>query len=209
MDVNLATIVAILQVDIALGILYVGLKEFRFREKLHHNIATAISDSGFVTLARSNTLLGKLFAEDNEFSRHYHTVREWILELPDSDRQKIERIDELNIALNRPERPVSPSIQRDKWFLRDRDKRMVWAVVIVPSLAVMWLLVFFQAGGTQVLGVITGILGQLVLARNVFLGRVLARRAEREVQDSVKYIMNKYGEQRAESDVNKATDRLA
>ena len=200
-------LVQILQVNIALGILYVGLKEFRFREKLFSKIAETISDYDFVSLLREQNRLGILFSSSEKFSEHFHIILKWIRELPDDYRLKIKGIETCSIPESQPGKTTQASLRLHRWFLKNRDKYLAWYATIIPSLLTIWWAYFF---GTinQEIGLSVAVVGELVLVVHVILGRKMAQGAQAQVSHSTKIVMEQFRKKVAENEMKEASSKL-
>ena len=214
MDVGV--VVELLQVNIALGILYVGLREFRFRERLYHNMVKAISESGFVGITKSQETLASLFQENMTFGVNFHTIRDWILALPDSEREKIDKYEELKFPPAREDRNEQELQTRSRFwmqmhngFLNNEDKYIVWWTSIIPAMVWMWVLLWWSDSNTiKVISAILAIVGLVAILGMWALGRQIAQKSEKEVQSALDYIMNRYRELKAASDVTEAATKL-
>ena len=70
---------AMCQVNIALGILYLNLKESRYREKLIETILGRLADSGCDDMEVRSTPYGNIMNADKTFADHHslHSGLDW------------------------------------------------------------------------------------------------------------------------------------
>lgn len=66
------------QVNIALGILYLGLPESRYREKLIETILGRLADSGCDEMDVGSTPYRGIMNADNTFADHHHYILGWV-----------------------------------------------------------------------------------------------------------------------------------
>ena len=214
---DIGVLVDILQVNVALGILYTGLRQFRFRERLYQNIREAIEDSEFVEVTKWQEGLVELFQGDIEFSVHFHTIRDWIRELPDSEREKIHGLKQFHFSAPKQEDKGSKKFQPPNWFLirihkaflRNIDKIGVWVLAIVPAMAAMWAMAGWKefCYVTEI-AVGVAVFGQFVLVVTVLVGRTMAHDAETGIRSALKYVLASFRERVAEDEVGEAQNKL-
>ena len=197
-------LVGIFQINVTLGILYIGLKQFRFRENLYADIVQLINHHCYADIHQSDH--SDLLKNDSDFSTHYHTIREWIIALPDNYQQKLDGIETFKF-LTPKEESTRRLLRLHNWFLKDRDKRWVWRVTIMPSLAALWIYLspIFANSPVILFFLGTAISGQLILIFNAFLGYLIVlRKTKEQLNRSLPFVMDKHRKQEADKDVNEA-----
>ena len=192
------SLIAVAQINVALGILYINLKELRFREAIYENIFQLLEACRFGDLYKHESgekARLKLFDSVPEFSKHYHRIRAWILELPAAYQ---EQMPDVILAL-RQELPTSKEVRensllkRHRMFRKNKDKLWVWRGTILPSLAVLWMCVFSSDYGVFLLAVLLVGWGQIVLIYFYAVGRRVARGTVDDLGKSLKIVMDLYG----------------
>ena len=155
--------IAMAQLNIAFGILYVTLKRERYREGTYGVFVeqyNACGDHGYGEFAVNyNKKFDNYVLKDRTLSQYYFFVVGWVKELPEDHRMKLNRGkengdidavnslifqtgDESNLNGNSARRHPSllskenDFLNRHHFFKKDRDKYLVWFLAILPSAAI-------------------------------------------------------------------------
>lgn len=209
-------LVGIFQINVALGILYIGLQQFRFRENLYDDIVQLINQHGYADIYQSGHK-AHLLDNDSSFAIHYHTIREWMIALPANYQQKLEGIYQQKLeGIEIFEVPTSEGeptqrlLRLHNWFLKDRDKHLVWGITIIPSLVALWLCLSPIFANSHVFYLLFGaaVFGQLILIVNALLGYLIVlRRTKEQLNRSLSFVMDKHQKQEARDEVKEAKEK--
>lgn len=195
----MSVLIAMCQVNIALGILYLGLPESRYREKLIETILTRLADSKCDEMDVVSTDYAKLTSRDNTFSKHHHYILDWIGEVP-SDRLT-GRWTEL---LDSPEYKGPTWITRDLrywWYKHGVDQWWTLFILVILPISGIWLSAFydsFAVESAEILWTVLGI-GQLSTVVHVITGRRMATRIGRQITKKGEYLSGKLWERSTKS----------
>lgn len=177
-------LIALMQINIALGCLYNGLETGRYRTKLYEVLADAVSSKpDYVDMIDD---LESTFTSDSKLSDNHHAVRRWVCELPDVYRKKIPQIEKWHLdgSTSREKLP-----KKYRWYFgKHIDKAIVWIVCVVVPLLFMWL----AYCGIDVFGpcwAIIVLFGQLVPVINIATGLRMIDNARRDVEDRLEEIV--------------------
>ena len=187
-------LIAVAQINVALGILYINLKDLRFRET-YEKILQLLDTYRFRDLCKdeSGEMLLMLLKNDSEFSTHWHNIRAWILELSGTYQ---EQMLDVVLALRQGESTLIKKEKKDsllkkhRMFREDKDKSWVWKGTIVPSLVILWA-VAFSFESLEWLFVVSCV-GQIVLIYFYRAGRRIAKRVPTNFEKSLESIMKSY-----------------
>jgi len=84
-----ATLIALCQVNVALGILYIGLREARYRQKAYESIVEILNAHKYCRVTDSTHFTEMLLSE-GVFARKHHLIVDWIRELPGQIQAKLD-----------------------------------------------------------------------------------------------------------------------
>ena len=222
-------LLAVLQINVALGILYVSLKDLRFRGVLYGRISSLLDVHQFSKLyePESKDIRLQLLDSNPIFSKHCHTIRSWILELPESyqDRisdvlfsirqtqdisQKSEAHQPNSEPLDNDEPDDNKLLKQHRLFRDDTDKAWVWRVTILPSLMALWIFVFPSLSSIFLCVVacaIIAFLGQSTLVYFYFVGRRVSQKPVSILADSLEIVMKIYWKNSASQRIRGAVQR--
>ena len=84
--------IALFQLNVALGILYLGLPHFRSRENYYDTVVEHINTQNYSETFKGDAkkFRDNLMGSDSKFSRYHHRVRKKIVGLPSTPLQPIE-----------------------------------------------------------------------------------------------------------------------
>ena len=201
-------LVGIFQVNVTLGILYIGLQQFRFRENLYDDIVQLINRHGYADIYQSGHK-DHLLGNDSSFAIHYHTIREWMIALPDNYQQKLEGIEIFEFHTSEGE-PTQRLLRLHNWFLKDRDKHLIWGITIIPSLIALWLCLSPIFANSHVFYTLfgTAVFGQLILIVNALLGYLIVlRKTKEQLNRSLSFVMDKHKKREARDEVKEAKEK--
>lgn len=194
----MSVFIAMCQVNIALGILYLGLPESRYREKLTETILARLSDSGCDDMDVASNRYRELMNTNKTFSAHHHDILGWVAEVPtDKLNDKWRKLLDL-------QEEKRTSIKRDLVYLWFKYRLDQWwslvVLVILPILAV-WLFEFRNeiAGALATTSWFILGLGQFSIAFHVIIGRRMASRVGRQIKKKSEYMSTKLNRESAES----------
>ena len=174
----------LLSVTIALGLLYVNLKEARYRDRLLRSVAFIARSRDIAPEHLPDTqAYNKLMAENDSFSDSHHLVSSWLRELPaDAERPASMQVFTGGSQVKLPDYYTFLKQNRDRWLCAFvacfMPIALIWADFLygdnwtAPSVLIGWLCALAQ---TTVLGCIAA--GNRMVKR----GSEAFRRALREV----------------------------
>ena len=221
-------LLAVLQINIALGILYVNLKDLRFRGVLYDSISSLLDAHQFSKLyePESKDIRLQLLDSNPKFAKHCHTIRSWILELPESYQDHISDIlfsvrqTQDTSQETEAHQPNSEPLDNDKLddnkllkqhrlFRDDTDKAYVWRVTILPSLMALWIFVFSSLPSISwyVACSIVAFSGQATLVYFYFVGRRVSQKPVSILADSLETVMKIYWKNSASQQIRGAVQR--
>lgn len=195
------------QVNIALGILYLGLPESRYREKLIETILGKLADMDV-----GSTPYLKIMGTDNTFADHHHYILGWVGEVPTKKDRRGARQAQL------PEKWIKLLDDQDysepQWLKRDRrywwyrsagDKWWTLIVLVILPILGMWLSEFYSSFAAKlatILWIVLG-LGQLSIVMHVLVGRGMATRIDKQIEKRSKYMSRKLNERSAADEMKR------
>ena len=189
-----AVLISIFQLNVTLGILYIGLPEFRFRMGLYDVVIDRINHYRFFEIYEGKTDLGQLLASDGAFSERLNEVQDWVIELPP------EYLEKLPPRINQHIRNYKPSEKkRDrclwslyKWFANGRDKVLIWILTLVIAFVAIWGRALFPdllKDYNSIVQIIAGI-GFLNIILHLIFGFILPSSFQKKFNASIEYVMN-------------------
>ena len=200
-----------LQVNIALGILYWALREARYRRRLFNSIVGSfksrpMKDWGPV----GREALGELLIGDSEFAASFHRVSSWRRALPGSYDDELE--DTAARMFPRASPPTDSSEMRRsswralekwrgelpityRWFRSDRDKHTVFAVTTIVPIILLWRIVWHpEVESLWSYAYIFLGAGQAWVAFNVWLGRHMVKVHGSEFHEELEHVVVEFEE---------------
>lgn len=220
-------LLAVLQINVALGILYVSLKDLRFRGVLYGSISGLLDAYQFSELYKpeSKDVRLQLLDSNKKFSEHCHIIRSWILELPEFYQNRISDVlfsirqtqgisQEAEAHQPKSEKPDKDKsddnrlLKQHRWFRDDTDKAWVWRATILPSLVALWIFVFPSLPIIFCyLACAIALAGQFTLVFFYFVGRRVSQKPVSILEDSLEMVMNIYWKNSATQRVRGAVQR--
>ena len=122
-------LLSLLQINIALGILYIGLRGGRYRDKLLRSLAELIGNRA--QQFREAPEYDRLAGIDDKFQKRHHAVARWVSELP------ADRLADMDTVTRRFATTKSPPLLY-RWFRDNWDKRICFTVLTVLGIAMSW-----------------------------------------------------------------------
>ena len=196
------------QVNIALGILYLNLKESRYREKLIETIRGRLADSGMDV---QSTRYINLMTRDRIFSVHHHYILDWIGEV-----QTTNKLDNKWAKILKHQQRNRPLwmlwIKRDPfyfWYKYRVDKWLTLFLLVIFPILSLWLSEFyseFAVKSAAMLWFWLGI-GQFSIVMHVLFGRII--RIGRKITRRSEYMSRKLNEYSADLQADEVNPSLA
>ena len=158
-------LLSLLQINIALGILYIGLRGGRYREKLLRALAELIGNRE--QQFREAPEYDRLAGIDDKFQKRHHAVARWVSELP------ADRMDDMDAVTRRFATTKKPPLLY-RWFRGHWDKRVCFTVLTILGIAMSWSVVYLgddalcSPSSWIMYGLIA--LGQVLIAFHVVVG---------------------------------------
>lgn len=203
----MSVFLAMCQVNIALGILYLNLKESRYREKLIETIRGRLSDSGRDDMDERSTRYTNLLRTDERFAAHHHYILGWVGEFPTQKDKWIKLLDDQQ----HNKRPWFKRDWRYWWYKGAWDQWWTLIVLVILPILGMWLSQFhsmFAVKLATMLWIVLG-LGQLSIVMHVLVGRRMATRIGRQITKKSEYLSRKLNERSADSNERSADSQAA
>ena len=172
----------IFQINAALGILYVGLPKFRFRENLYDTIVECINFHEYLKMPFNE--VAKDLLHNTGFADNHKYIRSIIALLPEVYRDNLKGNENIDALFPEEEQPPRPLPGLYRWFADDLDKYTVGSCTIVVSIVALWILCFFSLPTSEISllgGIFIGLfifgafLGQIVFGANIYFGRRMAQ----------------------------------
>ena len=166
-------LVPLLQISIALGILYIGLQSARYRSRIYEAVVRAISaqTAAVNTKDLANAEYKDALSRDSKLASAHHRISMWIGELP---REYAEKLDS-DVAES-----FSDATSKDgppllyKWFKSDLDR---WAVFIISSMIpilITWEMVLQVTPYTKADFFKWTLFGHATVAAHVLIGWIMS-----------------------------------
>ena len=173
MNVSLDLLVSLLQVNIASGFFYVGLRTARYRNKLYAHIVD-VFNSTFMEFDEKDWLkeYDRQRMANKELSDIHFEVAKWLIELPRDHKRKLmhESIRKCFEGAQNSEK--MPLFYR--WYRQHLDRWITFLLCSVLPIGIIWLLSFSEtphvSDTTKVLIIAAVLLGHLCAAGHVLMG---------------------------------------
>ena len=173
MNVSLGLLVSLLQVNIASGFFYVGLRTARYRNKLYAHIVD-VFNSTFMEFDKKAWLeeYNRQRTINKELSDKHFEVAKWLIELPSDYKRGLRhaRIRECFEGAQNAEK--MPPFYR--WYRKNYDRWITFLVCSVLPIAIIWGLSFretpLESDTSTVLIILSILLGHLCAAGHVLMG---------------------------------------
>ena len=194
-------LLSLLQINIALGILYIGLRGGRYRDKLLRSLAELIGNRA--QQFREVPEYDRLAGIDDKFQKRHHAVARWVSELP------ADRLADMDTVTRRFATTKSPPLLY-RWFRDNWDKRICFTVLTVLGIAMSWSVVSVVQLGEDALrppflGIMYGLIasGQVLIALHVVVGSWMVSHYSGQCDRALNYLE---AETRAEVFVSERVD---
>ena len=211
---SLTIVVAILQVNIAIGILYIRFRAelvtaLLYRGKLFDKIVNEFNTAGY---AENIANLLTEAADDAELHRQHSYVLEWLRELPDEGLDRLYGIDNL-----RKKRPSESYTQQSFLLTKYHEFRRshvtyVWTFTIIPAILSLWILLFTGPDSSYIyLSVLFALFGQCVPLWNLVRRYFVLRKVHKALSEAINYVKDRLDElnQKAEDQVESMMRNLS
>ena len=191
----------VLQVNVALGILYIGLKRFRLRNELYAKVVRTVNENNFGDISQSSDA-DSLFRTDREFSEAYHKIVEWIRELPINYQNKLKNINE-NLLQPEDAARTRTLPLRHRWILSGGDRIAVWLLTLLLSMAGVWLAPFgYGSASVACMLFVFSIIGISTLIYSVGLIWWIRKKDDRLIQGPMSLVQEKHTKEKAAQAAN-------
>jgi hypothetical protein len=196
-----AALVALCQVNVALGVFYVGLREARYRNKLYAEIVTIFNARlGALGMDGRVSRFPDFCFMDSKFAKMHHFVMEWIRELPEDFKEKLTEISKWQTPSGQARISESSDLwSRVKhiWFKTHGDKWVIWLLTITPALTIIWCFLIRPSLISMILANFWGVmiisfvvfLGEAMLVFCVWSGRQMRRKIANKLEGAIGYIV--------------------
>ena len=221
--------VAFCQLNVALGIVYVGLSAARYRNRIVECVQEVFirrrAESVFKKAAEVTMKTSKA---DSKLHYSLESIRGWA-KLYVEDRSLPQMIDEIHewaAIKSEPKTADQPRKASKNLNLRDRvlmriycyfssnqDKNWIWFLCISPALILMWVHFICESEWLKAAMLVDGralsafvvMLGQLALVANVALGKVLTTKGRKAIYEAIEYIESVAAQQKTAEDIRGVT----
>ena len=217
---NLDVVLAMLQVNIAVGVLYWALPAARYRERLFQSISESFKNRPTET-DKTSGLVGELL-RDQDFSVSYHIVSNWRRALPERYDDGLEKTSAPLFSKaaappgdsnSRPWRERLKSWLRVlplsyRWFRSDFDKYTVFALTSIVPIGLVWHLAFhpqMDTAGWFGIYVVLAV-GQTFAVANVLSGVRMVNVQAKRFDNALEYVVIAVEQAAAEQDVDQPLD---
>ena len=217
---NLDVVLALLQISMALGILYLALPEARYRDKLYGHIAEAFKAQDDLGGDHDEV---SLLLRRRAFNETYHRVMMWREELPNEYDDELKdtpaRLFPREAGRN-PETANEDLPREYRTFKANTDVRWCFAIAEVLPILATWLLAGLEAGfsipayleipfdvpmSVEVIfhagGYVTALTAQVSVGRFVWLGRRMVSKRTEQFKDCLSDVVSKVAAERAKKEV--------
>lgn len=201
---SLTVLAAILQVNIAIGILYIRFRTefvtaFLYRGRLFQKIVNKFNSLLYADII--DGLFAK-FRTDHNLYRQHSIVLEWIQELPPEGLCQLNGADHLKTQkTDSDSRSKQPFILVKFHQFRKSHIHYVWALTIIPAVISLWLLLFFASLTSPFhpasppdippFFYLVAFLGQCVPLWNLARGYYTLWRVQRALSKAIDYVMDR------------------
>lgn len=184
---NGTILISILQLNVAMGILYAALPKFRFREDLYNNVVKLINLRKFFKNTDPEDA-DSLAGRNDYYGKPYRYIRRVSQGLPPDYQGKLEGFE------NFPKyTPSKLSILLWSlwhiWYEKNIDKFFVWLLSIITPFLILWAyylsIVPFDFCNRSDMPAVLAISGQATLIVNVSWGFLIVMRVPKKIEQSL------------------------
>ena len=203
---SLAALVGVFLLNMTVGLLYIGLPEFKFLKDLYDVIVENIESHNYSeTYERLIHGTGHQTITDGDFSDRHHYIQDWLVELPTDYKKRLpEKVQEhLKTQTQSQNRWKRVTWWIYKWLTMNGDRFLIWTIVVFSTIIVVYGRLWFS----DVLNENFDHLSYLasfcifIVGLNVILGYYLPRRVHTKLDESMGHVKNKLKEQEESSNV--------
>lgn len=175
----MAILLCMLQINVALGILYIGLQPARYRNRIYKNIvvecignADTLRQLGGSTKHKDG--YNSKVAGDTNLSNCHHTVAMWVGELPEAYRKDLPS--DMPTNINRHDSGTLEVPPWDyRWFKSNFDGNVIIFMCSIIPIIYLWLLLPLQDLCWWIIsGYVLFFIGQCLIIFNIWFGNRIA-----------------------------------
>ena len=205
MDYSTITI-ALFQLNVALGILYIGLPNFRSRENFYDTAVVLINDYKYSETYRSEVRNARnnLMDSDSKFTHSHHYIRKTIVGLPSPHFDQLigSEIFERQIQTQNP--PNKWHHRWYKWFASNWDKCIVGLFSVLIPTGVLWAYFLYPSKTYPKFWEGLSIAcGQIAVFVFFYLGREILKWNERRLYNALRYTTDEIRKEQATLDTQR------
>lgn len=193
--------IALFQLNVALGILYLGLPSYRSRENYYNTVVEHINTQNYSeTFSRSvKKFRDALMDNDSKFSRHHHYVRKKIVGLPSSHYDRLEG----KATFRRHQQTQNASKKwHHRWcgWLRENWDKCIVGVfaVIIPTL-ILWIYYVANLPLPKRWESISIACGQISVFAFFYSVQEMLKRSEKRLYNALQYMTEAISREQASS----------
>ena len=187
-------LLAMLQINIALGILYWALKDSRYRDALFDRIVARFREAKVPDEVKriSEAVFREIVLDNAKLQKLHHTVSLWREELPETHDRDIEDAMAAK-RFPRPEQVTRPQSDKAKglprryrWYKENWDKRTSIVIATFIPIVLGWFIIFFDGlKAYWILAYAFLLFGQFWVAGNVVSGRHMVSKLDQEFEQAL------------------------
>ena len=175
--------VAICQINVALGLVYLGLRSWRYQTRFANAITEAIKECGCDTMDVQSQEYASLTSRDPTFSKHHHRIAKYVANIPGNDLpESWARF--LSVSNTEVSRVYD-------WYNRGRDKVVILVTMVVSPIIFLW----WRAPGATIFLA----LGQVAVIALIAFAWTVEKIAQKRIKNGGLYLLRRMNEASAES----------
>ena len=176
--------IAMCQVNIAIGFVYIGLREFRYRNILKDKAWSAFSNVGCDNMPHDGDLHTALMKDDPEFSKNFHYIMKC------ASMHLVDRLPEHLVAsLSSRSDGRNVLSKLFSWYNHRTDKVMVFVTAILLPILMLW--TESRAGTDGLISPEILSVGQILVVVQVSVVWVVASRVGRRIRKRGEYLVTR------------------
>ena len=180
-------LLSMMQINIALGILYIGLGVSRYRNRLHEAIVASIHARVGTRDDSTASIYAQMLDDDDEFREKHDKVSLWIGELPDRYSNQLVGTSAGLFSTKTEGVQVPPKPYR--WYKFNLDRWITFIIASVIPIGLTWYLAVCPSNPPP--GIIYPVLaiGQVLVAGHVLAGWWMVRHYRDDFSEALKYVV--------------------